>query len=78
MCPTLVAKANLVMQLNLSEVSFGMKSFLPYLTDFEVLVEFGPMLNWLSRKMFGSNLLKPPSIFLQEFKGFSRAFGLFL
>ena len=76
MCPTLVAKANLVIQLNLSKVYFGENYFLVYLTDFEDLVELGPILNYYSLKMLGSNLLKPVFAFLHEFKGLSR--GLFL
>jgi hypothetical protein len=79
MCPTLVAKANLVMQLNLSKVYFGVNYFLVYFTDFidfEDLLELGPILNYYSLKMLGSNLLKPVSAFLHEFKGLSR--GLFL
>jgi hypothetical protein len=76
MCPTLVAKANFVIQLNLSKVYFGENYFLVYLTDFEDLVELGPILNYYSLKMLGSNLLKPVFAFLHEFKGLSR--GLFL
>lgn len=75
MCPTLVAKANLVMQLNLSFVYFGVNYFF-YLTDFEDLVELGPILNCYSLKMLGSNLLNPVLEFLQELIGLSR--GLFL
>lgn len=78
MCPTLVANANLVMQLNLSFVSFGSNIFLDYFTDFEDLVELGPMLKCPSLKMLGSNLLKPASRFLQELRGLSRTLGLFL
>jgi len=78
MCPTLVAKANLVIQLNLSKVYFGENYFLVYLTDFEDLVELGPILNYYSLKMLGSNLLKPVFAFLHEFKGLSRCLFLSL
>lgn len=66
MCPTLVANANLVIQLNLSFVVFGTNYFLD-LTDFEDLVELGPMLNYYSLKIFGSNLLNLLIEFLVEF-----------
>jgi hypothetical protein len=61
------------MQLNLSMVSLGTKDLLSVLTDCEDLCEAGPILNYPSLKIFGSNLLNPLA-FLQEFGGFSITF----